>query len=66
MSTASRHAAPRGADGELAALRRCDAEIREILERPDVVAGDTPAWLVHLGVSDWEWEREFLEKAEGD
>ena len=42
------------------ALARCDAEIREIQERPDVVAGLAPAWLVTLGIEDWKRERELI------
>lgn len=41
-------------------LARCDAEIEEIRTRPDVVAGEAPAWLVHLGISDWETEKSFI------
>ena len=43
-----------------AELARCDAEIAEILTRPDVVAGLAPAWLVCLGVSDWEVEKRLI------
>ena len=41
-------------------LARCDREIREIGERADVVAGKAPAWLVTLGVEDWEAEKRLL------
>lgn len=44
-----------------AELDRCAREIDEILNRPDVVAGLAPAWLVHLGVSDWQLELELIE-----
>lgn len=42
------------------ALARCDREIAEILGRPDVVAGLAPAWLVTLGIEDWEAEKRFI------
>ncbi len=41
-------------------LARCDREIREIQERSDVVAGNAPAWLVTLGVEDWEAEKRLI------
>lgn len=41
-------------------LARCDREIAEILERKDVQAGTTPAWLVTLGIEDWEMERRLI------
>ncbi len=41
-------------------LARCDREITEIQERSDVVAGRAPAWLVTLGVNDWEVERRLI------
>ncbi len=41
-------------------LARCDREIAEIRERPDVVAGIAPAWLVTLGIEDWEAEKRLL------
>jgi len=39
---------------------RCDREIAEILGRADVVGGHAPAWLVTLGVEDWEKERRMI------
>jgi len=39
---------------------RCDREIAEILERPDVVGGQAPAWLVVLGTEDWAEERKMI------
>lgn len=48
------------------ALARCDAEIAEIRERPDVVAGLAPAWLVTLGIEDWECEKRLLHEKYGD
>jgi hypothetical protein len=45
-----------------AAVDRCYREIAEILNRPDVVAGLAPAWLVTLGVSDWEAEKRLIQK----
>lgn len=45
-------------------VERCDAEIREIQERPIVVAGLAPAWLATLGVMDWTMEREWI-RSEG-
>jgi hypothetical protein len=47
-------------------LARCQAEIREIQERPDVVAGEAPAWLVHLGISDWECEADLIRAEHAD
>lgn len=43
-----------------AELARCNREIAEIRNRPDVVAGETPAWLVVLGETDWEQEAEVI------
>ena len=45
-----------------AAVDRCDREIAEILNRPDVVAGLAPVWLVTLGVTDWESEKRLIQK----
>lgn len=42
------------------ALARCDREIREIQERPDVLTGNVPAWLVTLGIEDWEAEKRLI------
>jgi hypothetical protein len=47
-----------------AALERCSAEQSEIINRPDVAAGFAPAWLVTLGIEDWEMEKRFIEQAE--
>lgn len=41
-------------------LARCDQEIAEILNRPDVLEGNAPAWLVTLGVNDWIVERRLI------
>ena len=41
-------------------LERCDAEIAEILSRPDVVAGEVPAYIVTLGIEDWEMEKKLI------
>jgi hypothetical protein len=41
-------------DGE--ALARCDREIAEIQARDETA----PAWLVTLGMMDWEMERRYL------
>jgi hypothetical protein len=43
-----------------ASLARCDREIEEILNRPDVKAGIAPAWLVTLGIADWETEKVLI------
>ena len=42
-------------------LDRCAREQAEILNRPDVVAGQAPAWLVTLGIEDWECEKRLIE-----
>lgn len=47
---------------DAAEVDRCDREIAEILNRSDVVAGLAPAWLVTLGVSDWEAEKRLIQK----
>jgi len=44
------------------AVARCDLEIAEILNRPDVVDGSAPAWLVTLGLLDWEIEKRLIQK----
>ena len=49
-----------------AALARCDAEIAEILARPDVQAGTAPAWLVTMGVFDWEAEKRAIEREDAN
>jgi hypothetical protein len=59
--------------GKLKAIERCRAEQDEILNRADVVAAlcvcaESPcqcpgvkAWLVVLGLEDWECEKRFVE-----
>lgn len=44
----------------IAQIDRCDREIAEIRQRPDVAAGLAPAWLVTLGIEDWEAEKRIL------
>lgn len=39
-------------------IARCDAEISRIDNEPDIY----PAWLLALARSDWETEKEFLQK----
>lgn len=41
-------------------LARCDREIAEIRNRPDVLDGSTPAWLATLGILDWEYEKRLV------
>jgi hypothetical protein len=41
-------------------LERCDREQREIRERADVVAGIAPAYLVVMGIEDWECEKRLI------
>lgn len=41
-------------------LQRCRAEQEGILSREDVVAGEAPAWLVTLGLEDWEAEKRLI------
>lgn len=48
---------------QAAAIARCDREIAEIEERAE--GGTMPAWLVTLGVEDWEAEKRLLQKAGG-
>ena len=48
------------------ALQRCDREIAEILSRPDVLDGSAPAYLVTLGIEDWEREKRLIEVEEQD
>lgn len=43
-------------------LLRCELEIAEILDREDVKAGIAPAYLVTLGVNDWQFEKRLIEK----
>ncbi len=45
-----------------AELARCDREIDEICNRPDVKGNLAPAWLVTLGVNDWETEKRMIER----
>jgi hypothetical protein len=40
-------------------LARCDREILEIQTRPDI--STAPAWLLTLGVNDWECEKMLIE-----
>ena len=47
---------------DAAEVDRCDREIAAIMNRPDVVAGLAPAWLVTLGVTDWESEKRLIQK----
>ena len=47
---------------DAAEVDRCDREIAAIMNRPDVVAGLAPAWLVTLGVSDWEAEKRLIQQ----
>jgi hypothetical protein len=42
-------------------LERCQREQAEIQNRSDVVAGLAPAWLVTLGIEDWECEKRLIE-----
>jgi hypothetical protein len=49
------------------ALDRCVKEQEEILGRLDVIGGKVPAWLVTLGLEDWEMEKRFIvEKSQLD
>ena len=41
-------------------LERCAAEQEWILNRADVMAGEVPAWLVTLGLEDWEMEKRLI------
>jgi len=43
------------------AVERCAREQAEILNRPDVASGQAPAWLVTLGVEDWECEKRLID-----
>lgn len=42
-------------------LARVDRELAEIAARADIAAGQVPAFLVTLGVEDWEMERRLIE-----
>lgn len=44
------------------ALARCDAEMAELQAREDVRNGSAPAWLVTLGMTDWELEKRLIER----
>ncbi len=47
--------------GSLASeLAICDREQQSIQDRPDVQAGMCPAWLVTLGMEDWEAEKRLI------
>jgi hypothetical protein len=46
-------------------LERCDREQEEIRNRPDVIAGTVPAYLVVLGLEDWEREKRLIEGQSG-
>ena len=39
-------------------LERCDQEQKEMLEHPDIA--NAPAWLVVLGIEDWEMEKKLI------
>lgn len=43
-----------------AALARCDREQAEIQARPELATA--PAYLVALGMEDWEYEKRLIEK----
>jgi hypothetical protein len=43
-----------------AQLARCDREQAEILAIPGVQEGSHPAWLVMLGIEDWEMEKRLI------
>jgi hypothetical protein len=45
-----------------AALKRCEEEQLAIATRPDVAAGAAPAFLVTLGLEDWEMEKRLIAK----
>jgi len=44
------------------ALERCAREQAELQARPDAMAGTAPAWLMTLGMEDWEREKELIER----
>ena len=52
-----------GIAAKSAEIARCRREQQEILNRADVAAGEAPAWLVMLGIEDWEMEIRILEAA---
>lgn len=43
-------------------IARCCEEQEEILRRPDVLSGESPAWLALMGWIDWEIEKQFIER----
>jgi hypothetical protein len=43
-------------------LARCDREIEAIRNLPSVKDGTAPAWLVTLGIEDWEEEKRAILK----
>ena len=59
-SSVENHTGVRLAPYEPSEGKRCDREIAEILNRPDVVVGSAPAWLVTLGLLDWETEKRLI------
>lgn len=46
-------------------LARCDREMAELQARDDIRNGTAPAWLVTLGMTDWEMEKRLIE-SEGE
>ncbi len=44
-------------------IARCRREQQEILNREDVVGMRAPAWLVMLGIEDWEMEIRLIERS---
>jgi hypothetical protein len=55
--------APLLTEHDRADLARCDREIAEIRNLEAVRSGQTPAWLVMLGIEDWEMEKRLILKA---
>jgi hypothetical protein len=47
-----------------AKIARCEEEIRRVQSRPDDVP--EPAWLVALGIRDWQAEIEWLRQYHAD
>lgn len=41
-------------------LNRCDREIEELRTRPENVAGLNRAYIVVMGITDWEFERDLI------
>lgn len=62
ISLGLRSAAFLAAHAVAADLARCDREMEEIQQRPDVVSGAAPAFLVTLGMEDWRREKELILK----